>query len=394
MRTTKAWPVLGLLLIVGLLAGACGSSTSGGSTGAQGDTPSSTRPIQEVDGCEKGSTDPTDLTAGRAVARCSPGSPAPQKLAEPATIKFSTPARLEFMSPVLLADAMGEFAKENLTVEVITLPFPDAVPQLAQGQLDVAAGGIEGSLFNAGAQGLGVKLVMGNYFPADAGDYDTPQVGIWCKRDAFSDPANPNFTEVAKMKLGLPAGKGSSGFYWANEMLVRRAGPDASIAHADVQQLPAADMLTALKNGAIGCGMLLDPIWVDIKDDPAFVLAATQTPGEPLGGYYFGKNLLKERPEVGDAFVRAVIRTINTYFTGDYHQNDEVVQAISKAINQPVENIRRTPSLLMDWEVRRGTTDRIQDLFIEVGGLLPFDQPVPEDKLVDRSYYQGAVGQQ
>src|SRR5262249_54556663 len=114
-----------------------------------------------------GWTDPADLSQGRAVARCDKGAPAPPPLPEMTTIKVWSGLRLEFMSPLLLADSLGELAKENLKLEFVQLPFADAAPQLAQGTIDVGIGGIEIALFNAGHQGLPVKAVMGNYFPPD-----------------------------------------------------------------------------------------------------------------------------------------------------------------------------------------------------------------------------------
>jgi len=51
-------------------------------------------------------------------------------------------------------------------------------------------------------------------------------------------------------------------------------------------------------------------------------------------------------------------------------------------------------SLTMDWEMRKDTTTRVQQLFIDVGvkEMAGITTPVPEDKIVDRSYYQRAVG--
>jgi NitT/TauT family transport system substrate-binding protein len=118
---------------------------------------------------------------------------------------------------------------------------------------------------------------------------------------------------------------------------------------------------------------------------------ATQVPGEPVGGYFYGKNLLQDKPEVGTAFARAMIRTINTYLTGDYHANQQVMDALSRQINQPVDVIRRTPSLQFDWEIRDGTAERVQDVFIDLG-VLQFQKPLPDKKVFDRAFYLKAVG--
>ena len=96
------------------------------------------------------------------------------------------------------------------------------------------------------------------------------------------------------------------------------------------------------------------------------------------------------------AFHRAVIRTINTYLTGDYHQDADVVAAIAEAISQEADVIAATPSLLFDWEIREGTTDRIQDVFIGFAEadqvVVEYDTAYPEDQVVDRSIYLEAIG--
>ncbi len=95
--------------------------------------------------------------------------------------------------------------------------------------------------------------------------------------------------------------------------------------------------MTALQNGAIDCGILLDPLWLQVAEDPAYFLAATQTPGEPLGQVAFGKNLLVDNREAGEAFVRAIIRTINTYYDGDYHSDAEVMAEIAEQTGVDIE---------------------------------------------------------
>ena len=393
MRAVVAVGAVALLLA---LAG-CGSAgdttlDGSGSSGSSGDTSASGGTVEPVAGCEDGWTDPSDMSADRQVARCTSGNPAPQPLPEQTTVKLGSSFRLEFNSPVLLADTKGEFAKENIKFEFVNIPFADAIPQLAQGSLDAAIGGFELALYNAGNQGLPVKAVMGNYFPPDAGDYSVAQTGLWCRRDAFTDPGNPDPAETQTLKWASSVGKGSSAVYYSVAELQKRVS-DFSVDDLSVERIPAADIVTALQNGAIDCGVLLDPTWLTVANDPDYVLMATQTPGEPLGLVAFGKTLLQDKPEVGEAFVRAIIRTINTYFQGDYHADPEVLQAIAEVTNQPDTNkLTQTPSLVMDWEIRDQTTTAMQELFIKLGVITDFQTPVAEEKVVDRSFYERAVG--
>jgi NitT/TauT family transport system substrate-binding protein len=345
-----------------------------------------------VPGCEDAVTDPSDLSNEREVARCEEGAPEPQPLPEMTTVKFASAFRLEFMSPVLLADSLGEFEKENIKLEFINLPFSDSAPQLAQGAIDAAVGGFEIALFSAGNQGLPVKATLGNYYPPHAGDYDVPQTGLWCRRDSFADPQNPTDEELATLTWASSVGPGSSAIYYSAAEIQKRT-PDFDITQTEIQRIPNTDILAALQNGAIDCGILLDPIWLQVAEDPAYWQAATQTPGEPLGMIAYGKNFLEDNREVGVAFARAIIRTINTYYSGDYHSDPEVLAEIARVTNQPdTANLTRVDSLVMDWEIREDTTTRIQDLFIKLGVITDWSEPVPEDAVVDRSFYLEAVG--
>jgi NitT/TauT family transport system substrate-binding protein len=298
------------------------------------------------------------------------------------------------MSPILLADSLGEFEKENIKLEFISLPFADSAPQLAQGTIDAAVGGLEIALFNAGHAGLPVKAVLGNYFPPDAGDYTKPQTGLWCRRDRFTTAEQPKDEELQSKKWGSGVGKGSAAIYYSTAEIQKRL-PSFDITKVDIQRIPNADILAALQSGAVDCGILLDPLWLQVKDDPGYFLAATQTPGEPVGMIAYGKSFLEGKPDVGVAFARAIIRTINTYYNGDYHSDPTVVAEIAKVTNQPdTSKITQVPSLVMDWELRKDTTTRIQDLFIKLGVITEYTTPVPEDKVVDRSFYLKALGKE
>lgn len=385
MKSARIFSLLGALSLLV----AVGCSASAASTASK--APDERLAIVPVPGCENGWTDPTDLSPSRPVARCSPGTPAPKPLSQSTNLTVSIPWRLEFAAPILLANSMGEFAKENLTITIVAMPGYDAIPQLAQGQLDASVGGYEVAFFNAERIGLPVRAVMGNYFPPSAGDYSVPQTGLWCRRDSFSDPANPNLLETQDMTWSTATGKSSVAFFYSVEELTKRF-PEFDAERVKTTVLPATESPTALQNGAVDCATLIDPVWLGFTGGD-YVLAATQVPVEPMGFVLFGKSLLHDSPAVGDAFMRAVVRTINTYLSGDYHQNDAVMTQLAKDMNQPnADFMKKTPSLVFDWELRAGTAERIQKMFIGLNSISTYEEPIPDSRLLDRSYYEHAVG--
>lgn len=405
LKQTRAGRLFAALLAIGLVAAACGddggssepaATTLRASTVATVPPTTGTANVATVAGCEKrGYTDPKDGSTTRAVARCDANTPAAKPLPQKEKVVLASAFKLEFNSPIGLAMQLGEFAKENIEIDFQNVNFATAAPQLHQGSIDVAVGGFENALFSAGNQNFNLRVVMGNYYPPKASDYKVAQTGLWCRRDVFTTPQNPNFKELETKKWATSVGRGSSAMYYSVAELQKRV-PGFNYKTVEVQAIPSNDILNAIKAKTVDCGILLDPIWVQVKDDATFVQAATQTPGEPLGIYAFGKRLLQDRKDIGDAFTRAFIRTVNTYFAGDYHKDTKVMAEIQKFTGQTNEvfgPLAALDSLTMDWEVREGTTTRIQQLFLDVGALPPdIKTVVPEDKLVDRSFYERAVG--
>ncbi len=380
---------LAIVAIIACTAFAVACSSGARSTSSR--LPDLRAEIVPVAGCENGWTDPADLSPARKVARCAPGAPAPKPLSRPTNLIVSIPWKLEYAAPVLLADSMGEFAKENLSINIVAIPGYDAVPQLAQGQIDVAVGAYDLAFFNAERIKLPVRAVMGNYFPPYAGDYTVPQNGLSCRRASFRDSMNPTPAETQDMVWATASGKSSVAFFYAVEELRKRV-PDYDAERVRTMVVPATEGPTALKNGAVDCVNLIDPVWQSFVG-PDYVMVATQVPAEPMGFVLFGKNLLHDSPAVGDAFVRAVVRTINTYLSGDYHQDDVVMTQLAKDMNQPnTDFMKKTPSLVFDWEIRSATAERMQELFIELNVIATYEKPIPDGRLIDRSFTDHAVG--
>lgn len=342
-----------------------------------------------VAGCENVPMVPQNAGEG-SVARCEPGAPAAKPLAAATTIKIATNfGRAEFIAPIQIAIAKGEFAKENITIEMINLPYRDAAPQLATGAVDVAIGGLDAAFFSAGAQKLGVKAVTAVHQSPHAGDLTIPQAGLWCRKDAFSDPANPDFAETVKMSWGSSVGKGSVGIVQAVIQL-RDRFPDVDFSKVDVRTIPTNDQPMAMENKALDCAYVLDPVWLTL-DTEKFVMVTTQLKGVVASQISFGPSLIEKNPDAGVAFVRALIRTINTYVAGDYHKDAEVMAIIADYTKQSVEQLSKIDSLVFNWQLSQGASEVYQQAYIDLGVITAYSTPLPESDLIDRSFYDRAV---
>ncbi|MFF0445282.1 ABC transporter substrate-binding protein [Streptomyces sp. NPDC004609] len=373
MRTRTT--VLGLLTAGSLLASA--------GCAQQDDTPSGTakpRTVKEVAGCTSGWTDPADLAADRKPARCDKGAPAPQPLAKKKKLTIvSGTLSAEYVAPLVVAAEKGEFAKENLDVELKVLPTPDAVPLLAQGDIDAQWAAPEVAVMNGINGGFDIRWVAGNFSPDPAS-----KSGMWVR---LKDGESADHVPMAGRTMGTMIGKGSVIAYPMNTTLKKHGG---GLDKIQFQQLGSADVLTAMKNGGVDSAWLLDPVWRKVDGDPKYAFLGGQPLGEPLGGLLFGPKLLNDDVDAGVALLRAYIRTVNTYFAGDYKKDEAFLDELSRLLKTDKAVLKSTPSLRMDWEIRGGTIDRLQKAYRDAG--VSKGDPIPESRSVNRSLYEEAVG--
>ncbi|MDT3446535.1 MULTISPECIES: ABC transporter substrate-binding protein [unclassified Pseudofrankia] len=369
------------LLLLPVLSAVIGLTACGGGDGNSTFTPASAAPIVAVAGCENGWTNPTDLSPTRKPARCAANAPAPDPLPTKTKIVVTaaTP-KAEFIAPIRWAIDKGEFAKENLDVELRQVPSADGLNLLAQGQTDVMVGAPDGAFFNAVNQGFGIRWVMGNFSAPT-----TSKTGVWA-RDVDGRPAT--FADLKGKTFASVLGSGSPVMY----PIVQQA-EKSGLTFSDLKfkTLPAADLVTALQNGGIDAAWVLDPLWIQLVGKPGLTYLGGQPPGEPLGGVLFGPKVLGDKRAAGVAFTRAVVRTINTAFAGDYKSDPTFVDELAKVVELPASQLTATPSLTTDWEIRSGTSTRLQDAMIK-SGALSYQAPLEESKVVDRSFYEAAVG--
>ncbi|GAA4950058.1 hypothetical protein GCM10023205_08290 [Yinghuangia aomiensis] len=369
-----------VLLACTALLTACVSSDDGNKTDNAKSAPSPTTPVAAVAGCEKGWTDPADLSPTRAPARCAPNTPAPKPLAAKTKIVVTAGTlSAEYLGPLRMAKAKGEFDKENLDVEIKQMPSTDAITSLAKGQIDALYSAPEAGFVNAAKQNFDVKWVLGNY-----SSDPKSKSGVWAR---LKDGQTAEQVDLKGKSFGSLVGKTSIIMYPIASVLDKH---NAKPTDVDFKQLDAQGVAQALENGGVDAAWLLDPVWKNFDNKPGYAFLGGQPAGEPIGGFLYGPNLLEKNRDAGVAFARALIRTINTYFAGDYKSDPAFVQELATTLGSKPELLSAVPSLVTDWEIRKGTVDKAQEQF--VAGKVVEAPALPEDKLVDRSFYAEAVG--
>jgi NitT/TauT family transport system substrate-binding protein len=305
-----------------------------------------------------------------------------------ARLRVGTEAPSEEIAPVLLARHFDEFAAENLEVELVEYPDPLALYEaLGAGEIDAAAGRLDAPFFDQVARETGVRLVLGGAVARAANDRSVDQPGLWIRSDQLTEPERYRDLEGTRVAVA----DGIDDAVAAPLTAVIRQD-DLSLNEVRVDLRSGADAAEQLEAGAVSGAWLDDPAWRSVAGDDRFQLVATLPASESLGGVMVAGRLVDPARDrhVGLAFVRALVRTVNTHLADDYQADDEVVAALAGEIGVEPGDIRATPPWLFDWELRLGTAERLQTVFVQLGAVL-YEDEIPEREIVDGSLYRDAV---
>lgn len=297
----------------------------------------------------------------------------PQPLAETAKITINTAVRIESFSALFMAQEMGEFEKENIEVEFTQISSADALPGLGQDQLQMMGSAPNGALFNAISQGVDVKMAI----PCFASNTDR----WWVRNEVFEKGPGALEGSIVGSATG-PAGSSTLG------LLAYLQDAGLTISDVTVQQYPAADVPTALIQGAVDAAYVPEPGARAVEAAGIATPVDTMPHGSSQCVYVFGPQLLTERPEVGAAVARALARTVRDYLTGDYKADAEIVQHLANALERTPDEITATPSVVFDTflEFEDDLFVQMQELWLDLGGILSYDESIDPSELIDHRF--------
>jgi ABC-type nitrate/sulfonate/bicarbonate transport system substrate-binding protein len=352
-------------------------------------SPSPRVPADPGPGCgDDAVTDVADLSVGRTLARCAPDAPAPDPVTtgEPETVRVALTDRTEAAAPLLVADALGEFEAEGLDVEVVDRPRDEAYAALAEGEVDVVVGGIDARFFDAVHGGLEARLVLGGEVARDPSDLEQAQTGLWLRADLITRDGR-DWENVKGQTVLVPGGQRSAAVYPIDTLLGQQQLEANAI---DIRPSGEAGAATRLLAADVGGAWLTEPGATEVAADESLTLVATVPGSEAIDGTVFGPRILDDGRAIGEAYARAVVRTINTHLADGY--DDEALGVVSEALDVDEDAVDAGPDPLFDWEIRAGTSRRIQDTMTVVGAV-GYESPLPESAVVDRSFVGAAVDQ-
>lgn len=340
---------------VALLISACGSD--GGSSGG----------------------DSSDLPAATS------GDPlAPQPLKKRETIKISV-GKVEAWAPLLLADALGEFDKENLSVEISYLPVNDSTLLVAQGELDAGGAAFSAGLLNLMDRSPELKFV----FPGSA-QLDDSTAGFWINSSKVgAKVADLTAQDLVDKKVLTPSGEGSqSGYRYYEYLKTLPGGDDISAKDLTFEAFDVGTTPQALISGAAAVGQVNSPLNQLMASNECCEYLKGAYPLEPPVGYVFGPSM-DNKAAAGQAFIRTLARTTKTYLGPDYRTDDKVMNALAKILGVDRSNLDGVDPVFFDPEFKTGAEANLAaQPFFRERGLLTFKGKKTADDVWDFAYLE------
>jgi NitT/TauT family transport system substrate-binding protein len=326
-----------------------------------------------------GATGPADPAAAADVFTATEDPLAPKPLPEKTTVTVGIGGQLEVYAQYMMAQAEGEFAKENIEVQTQDVPESDKLALLSQGRMDLGYNALTAGLLNLMSTGAQVRWA----FPGAAYSPDSKQ-GYWFSREAFG-PDGPQPAELRGKDILTPSGNSSISAYYLWEW-VRRTDPSVQLSELTFTAMKPNEIALAMSNGAAQVAQVVSPGSAVLENDPCCVFVDTGYPSTAVIGWVGSEDFLTGKPEVAMAFFRALARTQQTYLQGDYHANPEVAPKLAEQMGIPAEQLATLPNLLFDPALDLGANNLAAQTYWRELGLLNYDADLTEADVYDTRY--------
>ncbi len=282
-------------------------------------------------------------------------------------------------APYYIAQAKGYLADERIASDDSSYRgAQDAVAALATGEMDVAMGAINAGFFNAANQGLDLRAV------ASLGIQPLPVTAtpLIARKDLWDSGAIKTGADLKGRTVAVNT-PGASPEYFLS-LILEKYGMRLKDTNETMIGFP--EMVVALRNKAIDAALPAEPFaTLAIRDG----LAALVRPDAGAGGgdmttvFFFSGKFLRERPDVGERFLRAMIRGARDAI--GYRTKPDIVAIIAAATKIRPDIIVAAypygwdPDLdIAKYEdsIRRQERQHMKD------GRLTYAQPIAMDRMV------------
>jgi NitT/TauT family transport system substrate-binding protein len=304
------------------------------------------------------------------------------------------PVRLAYV-PIIshgiffLAWEKGYWREAGVEVEGTEFNGSDqAMPYLANGQLDVAGGSSGAGFLNALSQGVGGRIVAGLSGTAPDGFIGAALIVRKEDYDAgrLTSPADLRGKRVAVN------GKGVYGEFVADRAL-RQGG--LTLDDADMVVLGFPDMVAALAGGSVDAIMPTEPWVSQIQDRGIGTIIAREgvDPNAQSQVLLYGEQFIRNNPEGARRFLVGYLRALRDLKRADYKDPGDaaIIGQYTKLGSDVV--LRVVPSYLDgDARINVAHLDQQQRYYAD-RGYLNYREPIDLNRFVDTTWLDAAIQQ-
>ncbi len=286
-------------------------------------------------------------------------------------------------APYFIAQEEGMFERHGVEAEFIRFTHSaKTIPALISGDVDVVAGTVFASYFNAIAKGAQLRFVAdrGHQQPTGCGSQ-----AIVVRKDLVRDGTTSQPRWLLGKRLAV-TGSTSPGRYVTDQLL---EGQGLSQDDLELSFLPTPNRIQAFATDSIDITALNEPHLTRALDSGHALVLKSSGQARPYfqqGVIAFGPNLLDKDPEAGRRFVTAYLEGVRQYMKGKTKRN---VAIIAKHTELEEDLVRRLcwPTIRRDGKISTQSVLDLQEWFLTQGLI---DRVVPVEEFWDPVFVEHA----
>jgi len=293
----------------------------------------------------------------------------------------------ESFAPLFVAHERGYFKAQGLASELVRLPSGAAIlTQVSTGDLQVGGGALGAAGFNAAHQKLPVAFVAPMHY-----GYTEDYLVV---RKAEIDAGR--FKTVADLR-GKPCAVNAKGVAteWVLDEVLKAGG--LRIDNIDLKTLPFPEMLPALDNGAIHCGIVTEPFATQAEEKGIGVRPLKAKPGAkpvPITVVFWNSDWAKKNDGAARAFMSGYLRAVRDLSEPNAWKASVHTEILTKhtGVATAVLLKTRAPVFSPNLELEEKVMMAQQEFNLRLG-YLKYKEMKPIKELIDLSHAEAAVKQ-
>ncbi|MFD1641367.1 ABC transporter substrate-binding protein [Halohasta litorea] len=305
------------------------------------------------------------------------------------TVTFGT-LPIATVVPVLIAQEEGYFEERNIEVERERINgVPLATPELASGDIDVAAGSFGASIANSIAQDVPIRIAadMAQHYPNAPG-----AARVWAREGIYSEDAT--FQEIADAVDGPLSvahnAEGGSLDYILGRLL---AAHDMTWDDVEVSEIQFSNMVSAMMSGDTDVCIVPDPLGLALANNANaghVLYGSAVAPRMQIAAYFFGGPFIEQRSDVAVRWLEGYLQGVRRYYEMGSYPNDEVATLINEAFDINKASIKSSVPAIPNKNGRVNQDDVMaQQEYHACRGYV--DDPVDRSTLFDTSLLSEAL---